>query len=70
MQRESWERQWQEAGFCILQVHGYEQPGKTYSAGDTDLLHYAVTNILQELLQREPVEGLYFLYGRMPSLSC
>ncbi|AIQ46546.1 hypothetical protein R70723_12200 [Paenibacillus sp. FSL R7-0273] len=58
--REGWERQWQEAEFCILQVDTYEQPGKTYSAGDIGLLHYAVTNILQELLQREPVEGLYF----------
>ncbi len=58
--RESWERQWQEADFCILQVHGYELPGKQYTPGDIDLLHYAVTNILQELLQRYPVEGLYF----------
>ncbi|WP_042201114.1 response regulator transcription factor [Paenibacillus camerounensis] len=58
--RENWERQWQEADFCILQIDGYEQPGKIYSPGDIGLLHYAVTNILQELLQREIVEGLYF----------
>ncbi|WP_151737494.1 response regulator transcription factor [Paenibacillus tengchongensis] len=58
--RENWERQWQGADFCILQVHGYELPGKPYTPGDIGLLHYAATNILQELLQRHAVEGLYF----------
>lgn len=58
--RQNWEQQWQGADFCILQVYSYEVPGKNYTSGDTELLHYAVTNILQELLQRCSVEGLYF----------
>lgn len=57
--REHWEEQWREADFCILEVQSYELPGKKYTSSDIDLLHYAVTNIIQELLQRHAVEGLY-----------
>lgn len=62
--KENWEQQWREADFCILQIHGYNLPGKKYTSSDIGLLHYAVTNILQELLQSQPVEGLYFPLGR------
>ncbi|ASA24879.1 response regulator transcription factor [Paenibacillus donghaensis] len=58
--RENWEQKWRAADFCILQVHSYELPGKNYTQSDINLLHYAVTNILQELLQGHQAEGLYF----------
>lgn len=60
MLKESWEQQWKAAEFYILQIHGYEMPGKSYTAGDIELLQYAVTNILHELLQRHSAGGLYF----------
>ncbi|MEF2968655.1 response regulator [Paenibacillus sp. M1] len=58
--RESWVQQWQGANIYVLQVESYDLPGKNYNSGDIGLLHYAVTNILQELLQRHSVEGIYF----------
>ncbi|MCM3781371.1 response regulator [Neobacillus mesonae] len=58
--REDWMQQWQGANFYILQVDSYNLQGKNYTSDDIDLLYYAVTNILQELLQRHSVEGIYF----------
>ncbi|WNS42349.1 response regulator [Paenibacillus sp. MMS20-IR301] len=58
--REEWEQKWQNAEICILQVHSYNLPEKNYTPGDISLLHYAVTNILQELLQVHQAEGIYF----------
>ncbi|MEK5164211.1 response regulator [Paenibacillus sp. FSL R5-0527] len=58
--REEWEQRWSPAAFCLLQVHTYGLPEKNYTAKDIGLLHYAATNILEELLQRHQTRGLYF----------
>lgn len=57
--REQWEEEWRDADFCLLRVFGYDLPDKRYTASDVNLLHYAVTNILQELLQRGETKGLF-----------
>ncbi|OUS75861.1 hypothetical protein B1748_15655 [Paenibacillus sp. MY03] len=49
--KDDWETRWAGFSFGILHIRSYYPAGKGYQANDVNLLHYAVTNIVQELLQ-------------------
>lgn len=52
--------EWAGYSFCVLKVANYYPEEKAYTQKDIGLLHYAVSNIISELLQRQNVHGIWF----------
>ncbi|AIQ18845.1 hypothetical protein H70357_20685 [Paenibacillus sp. FSL H7-0357] len=57
---EACSREWAGFSFCILRVQSYYPHEKTYTLRDVGLLHYAVSNIIAELMVRHGVRGIWF----------